>query len=123
MVGFVAVHVGAGVIAPESEEALKAVLRDACHAATHALCQGSTSEEAAVAAVTSLENSPLTNAGLGSNLNALGCVEADASVMYSRQSGGNVNKLFGFGAVGAAPGLDNPVQVALAIARAAEVSS
>jgi taspase (threonine aspartase 1) len=121
---FIAVHVGAGNIATESEADLELLIRDACDAAANALQNGSGCEVAACAAVEWLENSSLTNAGLGSNFNAEGLVEADASVMYSRRCSGGpkAKRLSGFGAVGAAPGLDNPIQVALAVAHAAEVS-
>jgi taspase (threonine aspartase 1) len=51
-----------------------------------------------------LENSPLTNAGYGSNLTYDGNVECDASVM----DGSNLQ----YGAVGAITGVKNPIEVA-----------
>lgn len=64
---------------------------------------------AACAAVRVLESDPSTNAGIGSNLNEDGAVEADASVMDGRAGGG-------FGAVGAAPRLHHPIDAALRLA-------
>lgn len=49
-----------------------------------------------------LQDSYLTNAGRGSNLTLTGTVECDASIM---ESGG------GFGAIGAASGLSNHVNI------------
>ncbi|XP_044310220.1 threonine aspartase 1 isoform X9 [Varanus komodoensis] len=49
-------------------------------------------------------DSPFTNAGMGSNLNLLGDIECDASIMDG--------KSLNFGAVGALSGIRNPVSVA-----------
>jgi taspase (threonine aspartase 1) len=65
---------------------------------------GHSSSEAISRAISVLENSPLTNAGRGSNLTLTGTVECDASIM---DSGG------GFGAVGATSGVPNPISLAL----------
>lgn len=60
--------------------------------------------DAVVRATTILEDSPLTNAGFGSNLNYEGNVECDASVMEGTN--------FHFGSVGAISGIKNPIHVA-----------
>ncbi|XP_029416530.1 threonine aspartase 1 isoform X9 [Nannospalax galili] len=51
-----------------------------------------------------VKDSPFTNAGMGSNLNLLGEIECDASIMDG--------KSLNFGAVGALSGIKNPVSVA-----------
>jgi taspase (threonine aspartase 1) len=58
-------------------------------------------------AVPRTQDSPLTNAGSGSNLNIAGRVECDASVMAGDGA---------FGAVGAAPGVRHPGAAAALVA-------
>lgn len=60
--------------------------------------------DAVVEAVIVLEDSPLTNAGFGSNLTMEGTVECDASIMDGTT--------LQFGAVGAVSGIKNPVSLA-----------
>lgn len=63
--------------------------------------------QACVAAIRVLEDSPLTNAGIGSCLTLDGAVECDASVMSGR--GGD------FGGVGCVPHTQHPIEVAHAL--------
>lgn len=60
--------------------------------------------DAVVETVVVLEDSPMTNAGFGSNLTLNGTVECDASVM----DGSSLQ----YGAVGAVSGIKNPVLLA-----------
>ncbi|KAL8162496.1 hypothetical protein V2J09_013985 [Rumex salicifolius] len=104
---FVAVHVGAGYHSPSNEKTLRSAMKRACLAAASVLRQGSGSGgclDAVVAAVCILEDDPCINAGRGSNLTEGGHVECDASIMDGETGE--------FGAVGAVPGVQNPIQVA-----------
>ncbi|XP_067680339.1 threonine aspartase 1-like isoform X2 [Haliotis asinina] len=73
-------------------------------AAMEVLRNGGTSLAAVTKAISVLEDSPLTNAGFGSNLNLDGIVECDASVM----DGLTLTS----GAVGCITDVQNPVRVA-----------
>ncbi|XP_024167370.1 putative threonine aspartase isoform X1 [Rosa chinensis] len=107
---FVAVHVGAGYHAPSNEKALRSAMKRACLAAASILRQGSgRCIDAVTAAIQVLEDDPITNAGRGSNLTEDGRVECDASIMD-----GNSGV---FGAVGALPGVKNPIKVAALLAK------
>lgn len=109
---FIAVHVGAGFHSHQKEAGYREAMRQAVEAAAAALQAGRSSVEAVVAAIRMLEDCPLTNAGTGSNMNLLGRVECDASVM-----GGNGS----FGAIAAVPGVQNPIAAAAALATDAKV--
>ncbi|XP_073142623.1 putative threonine aspartase isoform X1 [Henckelia pumila] len=107
---FVAVHVGAGFHAPSNEKALRTAMKRACFAAASILRKGSgESIDAVAAAIQVLEDDPCTNAGRGSNLTEDGHVECDASIMDGRSGA--------FGAVGAVPGVRNPIQIAVSLVK------
>lgn len=78
---FLAVHAGAGFHSHAKQSRYRAALSRACIAGAKELRAGLGARAAVVAAVKTLEEEPLTNAGLGSNLTADGRVECDASVM------------------------------------------
>jgi taspase (threonine aspartase 1) len=106
---FIAVHVGAGYHSPLRSQSYMTAMKDACNAAAtilskftlnffHSLSPILTSLEkngsaldAVVAALSSLEDSPITNAGKGSNLTEDGRVECDASVMESQRGAEGTN--------------------------------
>ncbi|KAK0161352.1 hypothetical protein PV327_009830 [Microctonus hyperodae] len=102
--GFIAVHVGAGQHSEALKKRYQKLCREACKSGITKLKLGGSSLDAVVAATIVLENSPLTNAGYGSNLTLSGDVECDASIMDG-------SKLI-FGAVGAVSGIKNPITMA-----------
>ncbi|KAM9589394.1 threonine aspartase 1 isoform 5-T5 [Trichechus inunguis] len=103
-VGFVLVHAGAGYHSESKAKEYKHVCKRACQKAIEKLQAGALATDAVTAALVELEDSPFTNAGMGSNLNLLGEIECDASIMDG--------KSLNFGAVGALSGIKNPVSVA-----------
>lgn len=103
----VAVHVGAGYHGKKKEPAYIRLMEQACLAAGRALEHGGSIPTAISAAISILEDSHLTNAGHGSNLNILGNVENDALLVTDDGC---------VGAVAAAPGLVNPIRVAAELA-------
>ncbi|XP_041921792.1 threonine aspartase 1 [Alosa sapidissima] len=103
-VGFVLVHAGAGYHSESKAKEYKHVCKRACQKAVDRLKAGALAVEAVTAALIELEDSPFTNAGMGSNLNLLGEIECDASIMDG--------KTLHYGAVGALSGIKNPVLVA-----------
>ncbi|KAL5716624.1 hypothetical protein ACHQM5_009762 [Ranunculus cassubicifolius] len=109
---FIAIHVGAGYHAPSNEKSLKSAMNRACLAAASILQKGShpcSCLDAVSAAIKVLEDDPCTNVGRGSNLTEDEDVECDASVMDG-DSGA-------FGAVGAVPGVRNPIEIATLLAK------
>lgn len=82
----VVVHGGVGMIArsemtAELDAAYRATLTESLHAGHEALAAGGSAVDATVAAVRVMEDSPLFNAGRGSNFDERGVVAMDASIM------------------------------------------
>jgi len=104
----IAIHGGAGTIlksslTPALEKSYKSELQKALDIGYKILESGNTSTDAVEAAVTSLENCPLFNAGKGSVFTSEGTHEMDASIM----DGATLNA----GAVSAISGIKNPVML------------
>lgn len=101
-------HGGAGAerkkLTPEKEAACRAVLEEALRKGYAVLKEGGSSEEAVIASVVVLEDSPLFNAGRGGALTRDGTVELDASLM--------VGKTGLAGAVANVHGVRNPILLA-----------
>ena len=81
-----AIHGGAGVVdrssmTQEMERAYRTGLQEALESGRSVLTEGGTSLDAVVAAVTTLEDNPLFNAGRGATFTADGTNELDAAVM------------------------------------------
>ncbi|XP_067125243.1 threonine aspartase 1 [Centruroides vittatus] len=102
--GFVAIHAGAGYHSEDKNKNYELLCKMTCKSAMRMLNAEHTAVDVVTHAVSLLEDSPLTNAGVGSNLTECGNVECDASVM----DGITLN----YGAVGAISGFTNPVQIA-----------
>lgn len=108
----IAIHGGAGTISrslltPEKEKAYRQGLSDALTSGENILRAGGSAMDAVIAAVVSLEDCPLFNAGRGSVFTAEGFHEMDASLMR----GDNLDA----GAVAGVSGVKNPVLLAKAI--------
>ncbi|CAI7675098.1 unnamed protein product [Penicillium manginii] len=97
------VHAGAGFHSYENEGKHLLACKHAVRAGMVFLRNGATAVDAVEMAITSLEDAPITNCGYGSNLNAEGVVEADASI---------VDHFGRSGAVGAVPNIKNPIMAA-----------
>lgn len=105
----IAIHGGAGTIHKsqmndEKESAYKAALSLALNKGYDSLSEGKSALDAVEIAVSSLEDSPLFNAGKGSVFTHEGKHEMDAAIM----EGKNLNA----GAVAGVEGIKNPIQLA-----------
>lgn len=105
----VIVHAGAGYHSENHEAKYKAVCATACRAAIAALEGGRGAVAAVEAALISLEDAAITNAGIGSCLTLEGTVECDAA-LHCAHSGF-------FGGVGALSSIRNASAVAAALLR------
>ncbi len=108
----VVVHGGAGQIAPERHDRMRAGVRAAAAVAHAIVDAGGTALDAVVAAVRVLEDDPEFNAGTGSVLTRDGRVETDAAVMD-----GDTQRA---GGVAAVPDLGTPIALARAVLDAGE---
>lgn len=104
MNGFIAVHCGAGYHSESLKKEYQKTCYAACRKAAEALQQAGNAVDAVERAIIELENSPLTNAGYGSNLSWNGLVECDASIMNGQT--------LHFGACGAVSNVWNPIKLA-----------
>jgi len=108
----IAVHGGAGTIlrsnmTPQLQQQYEGALQDALDAGYHVLASGGSSLDAVQAAVVSLEDFPLFNAGRGSVFGNNGKHEMDAAIMWG--------KTLEAGAVCGVTGVRNPVVLARAV--------
>jgi len=108
----IAIHGGAGTIrretlTPEQEKSYLSALEEALDAGYKILEKNGTALDAVEAAVVSLENCPLFNAGKGSVFTADGKHEMDAAVMDGRHMTA--------GAVAGVAGVRNPIVLARAV--------
>ena len=113
----IAIHGGAGVItranlSAEQEAAYTAALETALRAGAEILDAGGSSLDAVEAAVVSMEDDPLFNAGYGAVLTAAGTHELDASIMVG--DGRNA------GAVAGVTATKNPIRLARTVMEQSE---
>jgi beta-aspartyl-peptidase (threonine type) len=113
----IAVHGGAGELAPEEasgtlEAARLDGVRRACAAGLEALRGGGSALDAVEAAVRILEDDPVFNAGTGATLTSAGDVELDASIMDGES--------LRCGAVAVVRDVRNPVSLARAVMERSE---
>jgi L-asparaginase / beta-aspartyl-peptidase len=106
------IHGGAGTIrrdqmTPEKEVAYRQTLTYALDSGFSVLKNGGTAEQAVVASIVILENSPLFNAGRGAVFNHEGQNEMDAAIMV----GDNLDA----GAVAGISTIKNPITAAVAV--------
>ena len=108
----IVIHGGAGTIqrelmSDEMERTYRGVLSKAIESGYQILKNDGSSTEAVIATITTLEDSPLFNAGHGAVFNHDGNIELDASIMQ----GSDLNA----GAVAAVSRVKNPITLALSV--------
>jgi beta-aspartyl-peptidase (threonine type) len=108
----IVIHGGAGTIVKakmtaEVEATYRQALADAAQAGYEILHEGGTARAAVIAAIVSMEDSPLFNAGHGAVLTHEGRAELDASIMEGRH--------LNAGAVAATTRTKNPIRLANAV--------
>ncbi|KAK9498385.1 hypothetical protein O3M35_003031 [Rhynocoris fuscipes] len=104
MTGFIGIHIGAGNHSDNLKPQYDVLCKTACTKAMDLLRNGKSAIEVICLATKVLEDSELTNTGIGSNLTWDGTVECDASLM----DGETLN----FGGIGAVPNVKNPILAA-----------
>ncbi|KAK2071960.1 hypothetical protein P8C59_006341 [Phyllachora maydis] len=97
------IHAGAGYHSIKNEKVHLDACSEAARIGMKFLKAGGGAPAAVEAAIRSLEDKEITNAGFGSNLNMDGVVECDATL---------VDHLGRSGACGAVPGIKNPISLA-----------
>lgn len=98
------VHGGAGIVPPERVESAQAGCKEAALVGWRILLAGGSALDAVEAAVRSLEDNPIYNAGTGASLTRDGTIELDAGIM-----GGHTLRV---GAVAGVELIKNPVSLA-----------
>jgi len=98
------VHGGAGAVKDDNLALRLTGCKEAASAGWEILTHGGTALDAVEAAVVTLEDNPVFNAGTGSTVNSLGKVEMDAAIMEGES--------LRAGALAAVSGIKNPVKLA-----------
>jgi len=104
----IVVHAGAGDHPKQAEVGLLRTIRRALRAAHSAVSNGDNGQTVITEAMSVLEDSPLTNAGIGSSLNLDGEVECDSSIV----DGSDPNA---FASVAALKKIKNPSKAAVKV--------
>ncbi len=103
------IHGGAGnvipaILNPDLEQQYTQALKDALDSGTDVLKKGGSAVDAVVAAISTMEDNPLFNAGKGSVFTKKGLNEMDASIMNGRN--------LAAGAIAGVRNIKNPIQLA-----------
>ena len=98
----VAVHTGTGNCSEKTITLLKNLCETVCNEVDCLLAEGASCETAAIAGACLLEESPLTNAGVGSSITCNKEIRTEASLCSSR---------WGFHSAGDLPDVKHPIKV------------